>query len=313
MLTSQPNPRVGCILTTAEGVIIGQGHTQAAGSPHAEIMALRDAEDRGCSVVGATVYVTLEPCAHQGRTGPCCDALITAGIKKVIASIADPNPLVSGQGFERLRAAGIEVIVGSGAAESRALNLGFFSRMVRKTPWVRMKLASSLDGKTALLNGQSQWITASAARTDGHVWRARSCAILTGIGTVLADNPRLDVRLTATPRQPHLVVVDSRLATPPEALIFETKRRIFIYASVENEAKKTALEARGAQIIYLPHANGKVDLAAMLRDLALREVNEVHVEAGYKLNGSFVQEGLVDELLMYVAPKLLGPGQGLAA
>ena len=313
LLLSSPNPRVGCILTTADGQLIGQGHTQAAGGPHAEVMALRDAAARGQQITGATAYVTLEPCAHHGRTGPCCDALIAAGIRKVVAAIADPNPLVSGQGFERLRAAGLEVVVGPGAAESRALNIGFFSRMARRTPWVRMKVAASLDGKTALLNGQSQWITQNAARADGHAWRARSCAVLTGIGTLLEDNPRLDVRLVSTPRQPHVVVVDSQLATPLDALVFEAARQIFIYASVENESKKAALEARGATVIYLPGANGKVDLTAMLRDLAKREVNEVHVEAGHKLNGSLVREGLVDELLLYVAPKLLGAGQDLAS
>ena len=313
LLLSSPNPRVGCILATAAGVLLGQGHTQAAGGPHAEVMALRDAAARGHQITGATAYVTLEPCSHHGRTGPCCDALIAAGIDKVVASIADPNPLVSGQGFERLRTAGVEVVVGPGAAESRELNIGFFSRMIRKTPWVRMKVATSLDGKTALLNGQSQWITASAARADGHAWRARSCAVLTGIGTILEDNPRLDVRLVASPRQPHLVVVDSQLLTPPNALIFQADRQIFIYTCVENELRKIALEACGAKVIYLPGANGKVDLAAMLRDLAQREVNEVHVEAGHKLNGSLVREGLVDELLMYIAPKLLGGGQDLAS
>ncbi|MDO8261671.1 MAG: bifunctional diaminohydroxyphosphoribosylaminopyrimidine deaminase/5-amino-6-(5-phosphoribosylamino)uracil reductase RibD, partial [Gallionella sp.] len=204
---SNPNPRVGCVLSSDCGRVIGRGFTQQIGGPHAEIMALRDAAEHGHTVAGATAYVTLEPCSHHGRTGPCCDALIAAGIKKVVASIADPNPRVSGQGFERLRAAGIEVIVGPGAAESRELNIGFFSRMIRKTPWVRMKIAASLDGKTALDNGASQWITSEAARTDGHAWRARACAVLTGIGTVLADNPRLDVRLVDTPRQPHLVVV----------------------------------------------------------------------------------------------------------
>ena len=309
---SRPNPTVGCILVDALGNTLGQGHTQHAGGPHAEIMALRDAAANGHSVVGATSYVTLEPCCHQGRTGPCCDALIAAGIKKVVASIADPNPLVSGQGFARLRAAGIEVEVGPGAAESRELNIGFFSRMIRKTPWVRLKVAASLDGQTALLNGQSQWITGEAARADGHAWRARSCAVLTGIGTVLADNPRLDVRLVETPRQPHIVIVDSKLEMPLDALILGAAHLCFIYASVENDAKKTALEALGVTVIYLPDQNGKVDLRAMLHDLAQREVNELHVEAGYKLNGSFIREGLVDELLVYLAPKLLGEGRGMA-
>ena len=276
-------------------------------------MALRDASDRGHSVSGATAYVTLEPCSHHGRTGPCCDALVAAGIKKVVASIADPNPLVSGQGFARLRAAGIEVEVGPGAQESRELNIGLFSRMIRKTPWVRMKVAASLDGKTALENGASQWITSEAARADGHAWRARSCAILTGIGTVLEDNPRLDVRLVDTPRQPHLVVVDSRLETPLDAHLFIAGRALYIYASEQNDAKKAALEARGATVIYLPNAQGKVDLAAMLHDLARREVNEVHVEAGHKLNGSLIREGLVDEFVVYLAPKLVGQGPGIAS
>ena len=280
-------------------------------------MALRDARAHGLDLQGATAYVTLEPCSHHGRTGPCCDALIKAGIKKVVASIADPNPLVSGQGFERLRAAGVEVEIGPGAEESLALNIGFFSRMIRKTPWVRMKLAASLDGKTALDNGKSQWITSDAARTDGHAWRARSCAVLTGIGTVLEDNPRLDVRLVDTPRQPHLVVVDSRLETPLDANLFLPGRAVYIYAAQQNEAKKLALEARGATVNYLPgpeeDTQGKVDLAGMLRDLAKREVNELHVEAGHRLNGSLIREGLVDEFVVYLAPKFIGQGRGMAS
>jgi diaminohydroxyphosphoribosylaminopyrimidine deaminase/5-amino-6-(5-phosphoribosylamino)uracil reductase len=311
-----PNPRVGCIITSRDGVVIGQGHTQKTGGPHAEVMALRDAETLGHSVVGATAYVTLEPCSHQGRTGPCCDALIEAGIKKVVASIADPNPRVSGQGFERLRAAGLEVIVGPGAQESRELNIGFFSRMIRKTPWVRMKMAASLDGKTALDNGVSQWITSAPARADGHAWRARACAVLTGIGTVLQDNPRLDVRLVDTPRQPHLVVIDSNLQTPLDAHLFIAGRALFIYAAVRNDEKKLALEALGATVIYLPGTTpgteGKVNLAAMLQDLAHREVNELHVEAGEKLNASLVRENLVDEFLVYLAPKLIGKGREMA-
>ena len=310
---SAPNPRVGCIFVSASGHALGIGHTQKAGGPHAEIMALRDAAAQGHSVQGATAYVTLEPCSHHGRTGPCCDALIAAGIKKIVASIADPNPLVSGQGFARLRAAGIEVEVGPGAAESRELNIGFFSRMIRRTPWVRMKMAASLDGTTALPNGQSQWITSSEARADGHAWRARACAVLTGIGTVLEDNPRLDVRLVDTPRQPHLVVVDSRLETPLDAHLFIAGRALYIYAAVENDSRKAALETKGATVIYLPDAHGKVDLAAMLKDLGGREINELHVEAGSKLNGSLIRAGLVDEFVLYLAPKLLGPGQGMAA
>jgi diaminohydroxyphosphoribosylaminopyrimidine deaminase/5-amino-6-(5-phosphoribosylamino)uracil reductase len=190
LLLTDPNPRVGCVLCDAEGRVLGQGHTQKAGGPHAEVMALRDAAAQGNSVEGATAYVTLEPCSHHGRTGPCCDALIAAGVRRIVASLADPNPLVAGQGFDRLRAAGVQVEVGPGAAESRELNIGFFSRMVRKQPWVRMKVAASLDGKTGLENGVSQWITAEAARTDGHAWRARASAVLTGVGTVIEDNPR---------------------------------------------------------------------------------------------------------------------------
>jgi diaminohydroxyphosphoribosylaminopyrimidine deaminase/5-amino-6-(5-phosphoribosylamino)uracil reductase len=262
-------------------------------------------------VRGATAYVTLEPCAHYGRTGPCCDALVAAGIARVVASLQDPNPRVAGQGFARLRAAGIEVEVGPGAAAARELNLGFFSRMVRGTPWVRMKIAASLDGCTALDNGASQWITAEAARADGHAWRARACAVLTGIGTVLEDNPRLDVRLADTPRQPLLVVVDSRLETPLDAALFLPGRDITIYAAVPDEARRAALQARGATVVHCPGPGGKVDLAAMLRDLAAREINEVHVEAGHKLNGSLVRESLVDEFLVYLAPKLLGAGRGM--
>lgn len=310
---SAPNPAVGCVLVDPANKLLGSGHTQQAGGPHAEIMALRDAASRGNAVKGATAYVTLEPCSHLGRTGPCCDALIAAGIKKAVVSIQDPNPLVAGQGIARLRAAGIEVEVGPGADESRELNLGFFSRMVRKTPWVRLKMAASLDGKTALMNGQSQWITGEAARTDGHAWRARSCAVLTGIGTVLEDNPRLDVRLVETARQPHLVVVDSRLETPLDAHLFIAGRALYIYSAEQNPAKKAALEARGAVVTCLPGPHHKVDLAAMLADLAKREVNELHVEAGHKLNGSLLREGLVDEVLLYMAPKLLGTAQGMAS
>jgi len=313
LLLTDPNPRVGCVLCDAEGRVLGQGHTQQAGGPHAEVMALRDAAAMGHAVEGATAYVTLEPCSHHGRTGPCCDALVAAGIGRVVASLADPNPLVAGQGFARLRAAGVQVETGPGAAESRELNIGFFSRMVRKLPWVRLKVAASLDGKTGLANGVSQWITSEAARTDGHAWRARASAVLTGVGTVLEDNPRLDVRLVDTPRQPHLVVVDSHLQTPPNAHVFIAGRPVWIYAAARDEARAKALEARGATITCLPNASGKVDLAAMLQDLAQRGVNELHVEAGHKLNGSLIREGCVDELLVYLAPKLIGSGLEMAS
>ena len=271
-----PNPRVGCVLASAQGEVLGQGHTQQAGGPHAEIMALRDATANGHSVIGATAYVTLEPCSHHGRTGPCCDALIAAGIKKVVASIAD-------------------------------------SRMIRKTPWVRMKVAASLDGATALTNGRSQWITSPEARADGHAWRARAGAVLTGIGTLLQDDPRLDVRLVETPRQPFRVIVDSRLQTPPGANIFKAGGPVWIYTATPDADTRAALLARGATVSCLPDAHGKVDLAAMMKDLAQREINELHVEAGSKLNGSLIRAGLVDEFLVYLAPKLLGPGQGMAS
>jgi diaminohydroxyphosphoribosylaminopyrimidine deaminase/5-amino-6-(5-phosphoribosylamino)uracil reductase len=310
---TSPNPRVGCVLTAADGRVIGEGRTQQAGGPHAEIMALRDAAARGHPTAGATAWVTLEPCAHQGRTGPCCDALVEAGIARVVASLEDPNPRVAGQGFARLRAAGIEVTVGPGAAASRELNIGFFSRMIRKTPWVRMKLAASLDGRTALDSGESQWITGEPARADGHAWRARACAVLTGIGTVLEDDPRLDARLPGVTRQPHLVVVDSRLETPLEARLFMPGRQLLIYTASHDADRTGRLQARGATVIALPGAGGKVDLAALLRDLAAREVNELHIEAGHKLNGSLLRESLVDELLVYLAPRLIGPGREMAA
>ncbi|MDM0112682.1 bifunctional diaminohydroxyphosphoribosylaminopyrimidine deaminase/5-amino-6-(5-phosphoribosylamino)uracil reductase RibD [Variovorax sp. J22R133] len=309
-----PNPAVGCVLVAPDGTVIGVGHTQRTGGPHAEVMALRDAEAHGRSTEGATAYVTLEPCSHHGRTGPCCDALIAARIGKVVAAIADPNPLVAGQGLERLRAAGVQVEIGAGGEESRELNIGFFSRMIRKTPWVRMKVAASLDGKTALENGVSQWITGAAARADGQAWRARASAVLTGVGTVMEDDPRLDVREVETPRQPHLVIVDSQLQTPPDARLFEVQEReVWIYAASPNAEKARALEARGVSVRYASNPQGKVDLAAMLADLAAREVNELHVEAGHKLNGSLMREGLVDELLVYLAPKLIGEGLDIAS
>ncbi|WP_156949867.1 bifunctional diaminohydroxyphosphoribosylaminopyrimidine deaminase/5-amino-6-(5-phosphoribosylamino)uracil reductase RibD [Simplicispira psychrophila] len=316
LFLSSPNPRVGCVLVAADGRVIGQGFTQQAGGAHAEVMALRDAAAAGESTRGATAYVTLEPCSHQGRTGPCCDALVAAGVARVVASLEDPNPLVGGRGFARLRAAGVEVEVGPGAAESRALNIGFFSRMVRGTPWVRLKVAASLDGTTALHNGASQWITSPAARADGHAWRARACAVLTGIGTVLHDNPRLNVREVSTPRQPQVVVLDSRLQTPPDAHLLVAVRACSIYAAgsldADFDARQAALQACGAAVVQLPGAEGRVDLAAVLRDLGQRGINELHIEAGQQLNGALLRAGLVDELLLYLAPKLLGAGLGMA-
>lgn len=322
---TNPNPRVGCVLTDSTGAILAEGHTQEAGGPHAEVMALRAAAEQGIDVRGATAYVTLEPCSHHGRTPPCCDALIASGVAKVVVATLDPNPLVAGRGVERLRAAGIEVEVlphdHEVARSVRELNIGFFSRMIRRTPWVRMKMAASLDGTTALPNGASQWITGEAARADGHAWRLRACAVLTGIGTVLEDDPMLDVRAVPATRQPHLVIMDSRLETPLVARLWAApagglSRRILIYHALTEDqarARTPALEARGATLVALPGPGGKVDLAAMLRDLAQREVNELHLEAGHKLNGSFLREGLVDEVLLYQAPLLLGSGAGLSS
>ena len=309
---SEPNPRVGCVITAASGRVIGQGHTQQAGGPHAEVMALRDAQLRGESVRGATVHVSLEPCAHHGRTPPCCDALIAAGVGRVVYAVEDPNPQVAGQGAARLRAAGIEATPGSHAIEARELNIGFFSRMLRQRPWVRLKVAVSLDGRTALHNGVSQWITGDAARTDGHAWRKRAGALLTGVGTVIDDNPRLDVRRVATANQPLRVVVDSRLETPPGSRILDAPGATLLYAAQAQPDRRAALEARGATVALAASASGKVDLPAMLDDLARRGINELHVEAGHKLNGSFVRERLVDEFLIYMAPRLLGTGRELA-
>ena len=311
LFVTSPNPRVGCVLVNAQGQVIGEGQTQKAGEAHAEVMALRAAQAAGHATQGATAYVTLEPCSHHGRTGPCCDALVQAGIARVVASVRDPNPAVAGQGFARLQAAGVQVEVGLHESEAMELNLGFFKRMQHGLPWVRLKVAASLDGQTALDNGMSQWITGEAARADGHAWRARACAVLTGIGTVLEDDPQLDVRAIATPRQPALVVVDSRLETPLNAKLFGPERPVWIYAAMDDATKRQALEARGAHDVVLPNANGKVDLPQMLLDLGRRQINEVHVEAGHKLNGSLLREGLVDELLLYQAPLLIGQGRGL--
>lgn len=310
---SEPNPRVGCVLCDSKGRVLGEGFTQQAGGPHAEVMALRDAAARSENVRGATAYVTLEPCSHHGRTPPCCDALLQAGIGRVVAAIEDPNPLVAGQGLARLGAAGLQVEVGVQAEGSRELNIGFFSRMQRQRPWVRMKAAVSLDGRSALPNGVSQWITGEAARTDGHAWRKRAGAVLTGVGTVRSDNPRLDVRLVDTVLQPLRVVVDSRLETPPDARILDAPGRVLLYAARGDAPGADALRARGADIAVFANANGKVDLPAVLADLALRGINELHVEAGHQLSGSFVREGLVDEFLVYLAPMLMGAGDGLAS
>ena len=312
MYITTPNPRVGCVIVNAQGVLLGAGHTQIAGQAHAEIMALRDAKQQGHDVAGATAYVTLEPCSHQGHTGPCCDALIQAGLARVVVAVQDPNPQVSGNGIARLRQAGIQVDVGVLEDKARSLNLGFFKRMTQGIPWMRLKVAASLDGQTALSNGVSQWITSAAARQDGHAWRARACAVLTGIGTVLEDDPHLNVRDIDTPRQPTLVIVDSKLETPLDAKLWQTQRKVWIYCAKEDADRKSALEAKGALVTCLPNAQGKVDLRAMQKDLGQRNINEVHIEAGFKLNGSLLAAGLVDELLVYLAPLLIGQGLGMA-
>jgi diaminohydroxyphosphoribosylaminopyrimidine deaminase / 5-amino-6-(5-phosphoribosylamino)uracil reductase len=312
---SDPNPRVGCVIARADGQVLAHGFTQQAGGPHAEAVALAAASAAGHDLRGATAWVSLEPCAHHGRTPPCSDALVEAGVARVVVAAVDPNPLVAGQGIARLRGAGISVDLADGEAArtARELNVGFFSRMQRGRPWVRMKIAASLDGRTALNNGASQWITGADARADGHAWRKRASAVLTGIGTVLEDNPRLDVRLVATARQPLRVIVDSRLQTPADARILDTPGKVLIYTAAGDAEREAALRQRGAALVPMAADHGKVDLAALLADLAQRGINELHVEAGHKLNASLLREGLVDELLVYLAPKLLGIGREMAA
>jgi diaminohydroxyphosphoribosylaminopyrimidine deaminase/5-amino-6-(5-phosphoribosylamino)uracil reductase len=311
---TDPNPRVGCVIHSADGRVIGRGHTQAAGDAHAEVMALRDARARGHDPRGATVYVTLEPCAHHGRTPPCVLALIEAGVARVVVAVGDPFPQVAGAGIEALHRAGIAVQIGLLAEPARELNIGFFSRVLRGRPWLRLKVAASLDGRTALDDGTSQWITSEAARTDGHAWRKRAGAVLTGIGTVRDDNPRLDVRLVPTARQPLRVVVDSQLGIDPAARILQPPGPALVYTASDDAARQRALERAQVEVARLPAtADGKTDLNALLRDLARRGINELHVEAGHKLNGSLVRAGLVDEVLLYQAPRLIGPGREIAA
>lgn len=301
LYTTSPNPRVGCVLVR-DGKLIGEGWHRRAGEPHAEVHALRAA---GESARGATAYVTLEPCSHHGRTPPCADALIAAGVQRVVVATQDPNPLVAGQGIARLRAAGIDVECGLMEAAARELNIGFFSRMTRGTPWVRSKIAASLDGRTALSNGASKWITGESARRDVQHWRARSCAVLTGIGTVLADDPQLNVREPATERQPLRVVVDSGLRISPGARILQDGP-ILIYTACTDATKQQSLKASGAEVVTLAGADGKVDLPGVMENLGRRGINEVLVEAGHTLNGGLMQAGLVDELVLYFAPQLLG-------
>jgi diaminohydroxyphosphoribosylaminopyrimidine deaminase/5-amino-6-(5-phosphoribosylamino)uracil reductase len=306
LFTTSPNPRVGCVIVK-DGRVVGEGWHERAGTPHAEVHALQAA---GEAARGATVYVTLEPCSHHGRTPPCAEALVNAGVARVVAAMRDPNPLVAGGGIDMLTLAGIEVAVGLMEAEARALNPGFISRMTRQRPWVRLKTASTLDGKTALANGTSQWITGEAARADVQKLRARACAILTGSGTVLADNPRMNVRDFDIGRQPLRVVVDSNLHTPADAAVLPA----LIACHHADPVARTAREAAGAEVVELPGADGRVDLAALLRLLAQRGVNEVHVEAGARLNGALLAAGLVDEWVAYVAPMAVGDdARGLIA
>lgn len=315
---SNPNPRVGCVIVR-EGKMIAQGHTQQVGGPHAEIQALADLRTKGLSAEGATVYVTLEPCSHTGRTPPCVDALIAAKPAKVYIAMQDPNPLVAGRGIERLKAAGIQVYCGLLEQEAEVLNRGFISRMTRGLPWVRLKIAASLDGKTALGNGQSQWITGPTARKDGHHWRAQACAIVTGVGTIKEDDPLLNVREVATQRQPWKVIVDSKLETPASAKILKNlgSAKVIIMCgkldSKEQQQKAGLFRDQGIEVTEMPNTQGKVDLPKMFAYLAQeREMNEIHVEAGFKLNGSMLREHCVDELLLYYAPFFIGDGIGMA-
>jgi diaminohydroxyphosphoribosylaminopyrimidine deaminase/5-amino-6-(5-phosphoribosylamino)uracil reductase len=311
MYITAPNPRIGCVIVR-DGDVIGAGHTQPAGQAHAEIQALRDAEARGNDVRGATAYVTLEPCSHYGRTPPCSNALIQAGLGRVVAAMVDPNPQVAGRGLAQLEAAGIAVSAGVLADEAYELSIGFFNRMRYGRPWVRLKTAASLDGATALDSGESQWITGPDARADGHAWRARASAILTGIGTVKADDPQLTVRGIDTPLQPRRVIVDSRLEIDPAARILQGAP-CWIVAAQADPDKAALLRGAGHDVILLPNSAGKVDLPALMIELGRREINELHVEAGSKLNASLVREGCVDELLVYLAPSVIGPGQGMFA
>ncbi|BAN34680.1 5-amino-6-(5-phosphoribosylamino)uracil reductase [Sulfuricella denitrificans skB26] len=301
LYTTTPNPRVGCVIVR-DGKVVGSGWHARAGEPHAEINALMQAGDLA---QGATVYVTLEPCSHHGRTPPCAGALIQAGVGRVVVAMVDPNPQVEGEGITQLQQAGIQTDIGLLEKEAHDLNIGFVSRMTSGRPWLRLKIAASLDGKTALNNGVSQWITGADARRDAHRLRARSCAVLTGIGTVLADDPMLNVREVETPRQPLRVVVDSTLKMPPSAKMLLEEEILVVTASGDH-GKAENLRKAGAEVLVLPPLDGRVDLARMLDELGKRGINEITVEAGRGLNGALVRLGLVDEFVIYFAPLLLG-------
>lgn len=307
LYTTHPNPRVGCVLVR-DGQIVGEGWHERAGQPHAEVLALRAAGGRA---QGATAYVSLEPCAHHGRTPPCAEALVAAKVAKVIAAMVDPNPLVAGQGLQRLQVAGIETASGLLSAEAHALNPGFMSLMERQRPFVRIKMAMSLDGRTAMASGESVWITGEAARRDVQFWRAQAGAILTGIDTVLMDQPKLNVRLTAQElgingevRQPVRVVLDSKLRFPLEAALLKTAGQVLIYTCSTDEAKITLLQNLGVQVRQF--TGNRLDLTEVLRALAADGINEVHIEAGATLSGQFIEQGLADELVLYMAPHLMG-------
>ncbi|MCC8998136.1 MAG: bifunctional diaminohydroxyphosphoribosylaminopyrimidine deaminase/5-amino-6-(5-phosphoribosylamino)uracil reductase RibD [Candidatus Contendobacter sp.] len=302
LYSTDPNPRVGCVLVR-EGEIVGEGWHQRAGEPHAEVNALNAAGTLAC---GSTVYVTLEPCCHHGRTPPCTDALLNAGISRLVAAMPDPNPQVAGRGLAILREAGVTVDCGLLEAEAQALNPGFIQRMTTNRPFIRVKLAMSLDGRTALASGESQWLTGEAARQDGQRLRARSSAILTGIGTVLADDPSLNVRLPEATRQPLRVILDSNLRTPPTARTLRLPGSVLIFTAIADPASQAPLQAVGAEIIVAPHPEQGLDLRAVMAELARRECNEIHVECGPTLAGALLQAGLMDELVIYMAPLLLG-------
>lgn len=304
MNITTPNPRVGCVIVR-DGQLLGEGATQPPGSAHAEIQALRAAQAAGVDVAGSTFYVTLEPCSHHGRTPPCADALIAARPARVVVAMRDPNPLVGGAGIARLRAAGITVDVGLCRDAALAQNPGFVARMTRGTPWLWLKLAGSLDGRSALHNGLSQWITGPAARLHGHRWRARSCAVMTGVGTVLADDPQLTPRGEAVSRLPRKIVLDTRLRTPVRARLFD-EGEVWIVTASQDTAAAARLEARGGRVLHVADADGGIDVQALMRLLAAENLNEIHVEAGATLNGTLMRLGCVDELITYLAPTLLG-------
>lgn len=308
LYTTTPNPRVGCVLIK-DGRTVGEGWHLRAGEPHAEVHALGAA---GEQARGATAYVTLEPCSHHGRTPPCADALIAAGVVRVVAAMRDPNPLVAGRGLDRLAAAGIEVASGLFETEAAELNIGFVSRMVRGRPWLRIKTGCSLDGRTALPDGQSKWITSPESRTDVQQLRARSCAMLTGIGTILQDDPQLTVRELDTGRQPLRVIVDSQLRTPPDAQILQTPGVLIICHSADPTRAKSLQDA-GAEIVIMPGSDDRVDLLALVEELGKRGCNEVTVEAGAELVGALLKANLADEWVLYQAPVLIGdPARGVA-